>query len=939
MAKLSEYSAKRRFEATPEPGPVLAEGGSGPLLFVVQQHSARALHYDFRLQCDGVLKSWAVPRGPSLDPGEKRLAVFVEDHPFDYASFEGVIPPGQYGAGEVIVWDCGVYSPDEHGLWFHDRAEAERQIREGLDKGKLGIQLRGSKLKGSFALVRTKEAKQWLLIKHKDRFVTSDDVTARDHSVLSGVTVADLKVVPVQRMPAAQLVPNGRTEAMPDKLAPMLADTGEAPFRSPDWLWEPKLDGYRVLAFIDRDGVRLRSRRGLDLTASFPALVAELAQQGVDGMLLDGEIVALGADGRPSFNALQNRVQLKTERERVVADREAPAVFFAFDLLHFAGLDLREAPYHARRRYLAQCLLPSTLVQLVHAEEDGEVLQEAALASGFEGVIGKRRDSRYQAGRRSSSWLKVKPIHSAEFVVGGYTKGKGARAPLGALLLGYWEGGKLRYASHVGSGFDERTLAQVRARLAPLHTRTCPFAERPEVNGPVTWVKPELVVEVEFQRWTEDGSLRAPIFMRVREDVDAKTVRRRQSIVSPAASSPRNPSPSSPRRRGSKDVDRKRQKSMGPRPPTKALGGRLRGDDGGEAHDVENVLWQLDSKKNSFDLLIGPHRIRLTNLDRIYWPADETLHQPALTKRDLLRYLAQVSPLMLPHLADRPLTMIRMPDGIGGQRFFQKHWTQERPDFTKTVTVFSGHKDERHDYLLCNDLPTLLWLAQSGTLEFHVWHSRAKPGPDAVSKSTDYDTSLESLEASVLNYPDYVVFDIDPYIYSGKEAPGDEPELNTVAFEKGKEIAFSLRELLQEMSLEPIVKTSGKTGLHVFVPIRRALDFDAARHVSELVSRHLARLHPKEVTVEWSVPKRTGKIFMDYNMNVRGKTLNVAYSPRGVAGAPVSMPLNWDELAGAHPLDFRIPNVVDRLSRTGDRWRDALKHKQDIAKALKKAKA
>jgi bifunctional non-homologous end joining protein LigD len=294
-----------------------------------------------------------------------------------------------------------------------------------------------------------------------------------------------------------------------------------------------------------------------------------------------------------------------------------------------------------------------------------------------------------------------------------------------------------------------------------------------------------------------------------------------------------------------------------------------------------------------------------------------------------------VAPLKLPHLADRPLTMIRMPDGILGQRFFQKHWTQERPGFAETVTVFSGHKDEEHEYLLCNNLPTLLWLAQSGTLEFHIWHSRAQPGPDAVSKSTDYASSLESLEASVLNYPDYVVFDIDPYIYSGKEAAGAEPELNTVAFDKGREIAFHLRELLHGMSLEPIVKTSGKTGLHVFVPIRRTIDFDAAREVSELVSRHLMRQHPRDITMEWSVPKRTGKIFMDHNMNVRGKTLNVAYSPRGEPGAPVSMPLTWDELADAHPLDFRLNNAVARVARTGDRWRDAFAHKQDLGRILK----
>ncbi|GAA0720449.1 non-homologous end-joining DNA ligase [Dokdonella soli] len=960
MAKLGEYSAKRRFEATPEPAPSVPETGAGPLLFVVQQHSARQLHYDFRLECDGVLKSWAVPKGPSLNPDDKRLAVFVEDHPYDYASFEGVIPPGQYGAGEVIVWDCGVYSPDEGGTAFHDRAEAERRVREGIAAGKLSIQLRGEKLKGSFALVRTKDAKAWLLIKHKDRFASTADVTAQNRSVLSGVAVKDLKVVPVHRMPATQLVPAGKSASMPASFEPMQAEVADAPFSHADWMWEPKLDGYRVLVFIDEHGVRMRSRRGLELAGIFPRLAAELRQQAVHGVILDGEIVAFDASGKPSFSTLQNRFQLKTEREITAADKATPTLFFAFDLLYFEGVDLRKAPYRDRRRYLAQCLLPSPLIQRVHAAEDGVALHTAALASGFEGVVGKRKDSKYEAGKRSPSWLKIKPTHSADFVIGGYTKGKGARAPLGALLVGYWDDphpttrsasspplsreagegrrsaassrrvyddGKLRYASHVGSGFDDRTLAQVKARLEPLHSRSCPFAEKPEVNGPVTWVKPELVAEVNFQRWTEDGSLRAPIFLRLRDDIDPKTVQRVEPTRTSSSSSRRKP--------GSSDIE---EKTLDP--------GFRRDDErkeknrtNSESREIDGVLMQLESTKNSFDLVIYAQRIRLTHLDRVYWPANEALQQPALTKRDLLRYLAQVSPLMLPHLADRPLTMIRMPDGIAGQRFFQKHWTQERPAFVETVTVFSDHKDEQHDYLLCNNLPTLLWLAQSGTLEFHVWHSRAKLGPDAKSKSTDYSSSLEALEASVLNYPDYVVFDIDPYIYSGKEAEGAEPELNTVAFEKGKEIAFALRELLQSMSLEAIVKTSGKTGLHVFVPIRRTLDFDATRHVSELVSRHLMRLHPKDITMEWSVPKRTGKIFMDHNMNVRGKTLNVAYSPRGEPGAPVSMPLTWDELAGAHPLDFRITNVIKQLPRTGDRWIDALKRKQDLERALKGHKA
>jgi bifunctional non-homologous end joining protein LigD len=897
MAKnpLGEYAAKRAFEVTPEPAPSVEPAPAGPLLFVIQRHSARRLHYDLRLECDGVLKSWAVPKGPSLDPSEKRLAVQTEDHPYDYGSFEGVIPAGQYGAGEVIVWDCGVYSPDEGGTWFHDRAEAERRVREGLDKGKLGFLVRGEKLKGSFALVRTKEAKQWLLIKHKDRFVATDDVTARSRSVLSGLEVEDLKVVPAHRMPAARLVPSGKTGPMPAKLAPMLAQPADAPFRRAGWMWEPKLDGYRVLAFIDGDRVKLRSRRGLDLSADFPRLAAELAQQAAGTMVLDGEIVAFDAAGKPSFAALQARAQLKTERERAAADRETPVAFFAFDLLHFAGIDLTAAPYRDRRRYLAQCLLPSPHVQLVHAAEDGLELNAAAIATGFEGVIGKREDSRYEPGRRSGAWIKVKPVQGGDFVVGGFTRGKGSRAALGALLVGYWDRGKLRYASHVGSGFDERSLAAVKARLEPLAVEACPFVETPELNGPTTWVAPRTVAEVAYQGWTADDHLRAPVFLRLRDDIDAKKVRRapsRAAAVKPAT--PRDP--------------------------------------------LEEIVAQLDRAKGDFPLVVGAHRIRVTNLDRVYWPENKQLRQPAVTKRDLLRYYAQVSPFMLPHLADRPLTMIRMPDGIGGQRFFQKHWTQARPQFVESITVFSEHKDEDHEYLLCNNLPTLLWLGQSGTLELHVWHSRARPGPDAASKGTDYASSLESLEASVLNFPDYVLFDIDPYIYSGHEAPGEEPELNTAAFEKGKEVAFHLRELLAEMSLEAIVKTSGKTGLHVFVPIRRTLDFDAARHVSELVGRHLMRLHPKDITLEWSVPKRTGKIFMDYNMNVRGKTLNVAYSPRGVPGAPVSMPLTWEELATAHPLDFRIANAMQRLARTGDRWHDALERKQDLEAALNRGR-
>ena len=878
--KLAEYSAKRHFDATPEPAPRAPRERRGPLVFVIQQHAARRMHYDLRLECDGVLKSWAVPKGPSLDPSDKRLAAQTEDHPFEYATFEGVIPAGQYGAGEMIVWDCGVYTPDEgNEYWFHDHAEAERRVAESLANGKLGFFLRGEKVKGSFALVRMADKKNWLLIKHKDRFVSKADPTALTRSVLSGATLDEVNAAPLDRLPMDRLVPSGGPEKLPASLAPMHAELAEVAFDDPDWMWEPKLDGYRALAFVSEQGVTLKSRRGLEL-GSFPRLEADLARQAVNAMVIDGELVAFDAQGKPSFNAMQN-VQAST-----------PVVFYCFDLLHFAGLNLRKARYEDRRRWLAQCLLPSPLVQLVHASADGRALLKAALDSGLEGIVGKHKRSTYESGKRSSSWVKVKSTQSGDFIVGGYTRGKGSRSPLGALLVGYREAGKLHYASHVGSGFDDATLAEAKRRLEPLHRKSHPFAEKPELHSPTTWVEPNVVAEVKFQNWTDDGFLRAPVFLRFRDDIDANEVERPRGTVRREADS-----------------------------------------------EVGAIVRQLENPKASLTLTVGKEQVRLTHLDRVYWPADAASKQPALTKRDLLRYLARVSAYMLPHLADRPLTMIRMPDGIHGQRFYQKHWHGERPAFVETITVFSDHQDESHEYLLCQNLPTLLWLAQSGTLEFHVWHSRAKVEADAASQETDFASSLEALEASVLNYPDYVVFDIDPYIYSGKEAPGDEPELNTRAFEKGKETAFHVREVLNSMGLEPIVKTSGKTGLHVFLPIRRTIDFDAARHISESVGRHLLRLHPNDITLEWSVPKRTGKIFMDYNMNVRGKTLNVAYSPRGAPGAPVSMPLTWDELANAHPLDFCLSNAADQVSSTGDRWREALTRKQSLEKALKRSKA
>jgi bifunctional non-homologous end joining protein LigD len=596
-------------------------------------------------------------------------------------------------------------------------------------------------------------------------------------------------------------------------------------------------------------------------------------------------------------------VQLKTSSEIGKAQRETPVVLVCFDLLHFAGVNLRGAAYVDRRRYLSQCLLPSAHLQLIHAATDAEQLYAAATASGFEGIVAKRRNSTYQPGKRSNSWLKFKRSRTTEFVVGGYTQGKGAREPLGALLLGLWSGNKLRYVGHVGSGLTQDLIEEIGHRIQSLVRKRSPFSGKVDLHRPTQWLAPELVAEVTFADWTPDGLLRAPVFVRLRDDMKSEDV----------AAAPE-----------SAEVDATKVTSPGAASARPSM----------PANEIDGILQQLDNTATRVDLSVQGAKIRLTNLDRVYWPAEADKRRPAVTKRDLIRYLARVSPFMLPHLEDRPLTMIRMPEGIHGERFFQKHWDQAMPDFVETVEVFSDHKDEKHRYILGNNLPTLLWLGQNGTLEFHVWHSRANAAADSISQSTDYSSSLDALKDSVLNYPDYLVFDIDPYIYSGLEAKGAEPELNARGFAVGRRVAFWLRALLRQMSLDALVKTSGKTGLHVFVPIDRTVTFDMARHLCETVGRHLMKDHPKEITMDWAVEKRTGRIFIDYNMNVRGKTLNVAYSPRGVPGAPVSMPLTWEELEAAEVMDFTIGNAPSRLEKTGDRWQDAVLKKYSLSRAL-----
>ncbi len=896
---LSKYDEKRDFEITPEPAPKRVRG-EGPLTFVIQKHDATRLHYDFRLEVDGVLKSWAVPKGPSLDPNDKRLATMVEDHPIDYGPFEGVIPKGQYGAGQVIVWDNGTYAPDEDGLPFDDRDGAERQMRGGIEEGKISITMRGRKLKGSWTLVKMQRTdKEWLLIKHKDAQASAErDILEDDRSVISGLTIEDIKN---GRLPdRAQAKPlvlgpddlaGARRAALPNTLLPMLATLTERPFSDARWFFEPKLDGVRAIAIVRDGDVKLISRRGLDATKQYPVLAAALAAQPAAGLTLDGEIVALDEHGVPSFELLQQRLNLTREPDIRRAESEVPVLYYVFDLLHCDGYELRAAPLEQRKELLARVLATANNVLFLdHFDEEGELAYRAAVEHGLEGVVAKKRDGVYEPGVRSRNWLKIKATQSDEFIVGGYSQGEGSRRDtFGALLVGEHRDGKLHYVSNVGSGFNDRLLAELKERLDKMATKRSPFANEVPIKSGVTWVRPELVVEVKYAQRTREGNLRAPVFLRLREDKPASEVRHIEALEPPA------------------------QNGAATSDPAPAL---------------EDVLEQLDNTKDKLILEVEGQRISLANLNKEFWP--KLGRRRALSKRDLLRYYAQVSPYLLPHLRDRPLTLTRYPNGITGQFFYQKHWDAPLPEFVDTARLYSSHNEGDQEYLICNNLPTLLWLGQMGDLELHTWYSRVDPEPDGHHLATTFTGSEEQIDQSLLNYPDFIVFDIDPYIYSGKEAKGAEPELNRKAFAKTRAVALWLKDVLDSLSLSSFVKTTGKTGLHIYAPILRELDYDATRAACETIGRHLLQQHPREITMDWSTEKRAGKVFFDHNQNVRGKTLASIYSPRVIPEAAVSMPVRWDELEGVYPSDFTILTAPARLAETGDLWTDILEAKHDF---------
>jgi len=705
MGSLTEYKKKRSFDKTPEPAGKDARPGRGKR-FVVQMHDATRLHWDLRLEIDGVLKSWAVPKGPSLNPADKRLAVMTEDHPMEYASFEGVIPDGQYGAGPMMVWDNGTFKP------VHDNEPVSTQVA----KGELKFTLRGKKLRGSFVLVkirsrpdersRTKN-NEWLLIKHKDDAVDAKwDVEQHNRSVLTGRTIEEIS----EGMPASHTMleldpaklPGARKAAMPEKVEPMLANLADKPFSDPQWLFEIKWDGWRAMARIKKGKLELRSRAGRVITPQYPEL-DELAEHvDAEEALLDGEIVVLEPDGRSSFDRLQQRMNMSKPSEKQL--RENPVMYYLFDLLYLDGYDLREVPLVQRKRLLHQRLSPGGPFRFSdHMAEKGRELYELAGKQGLEGIIGKHVESTYTS-KRSTAWLKFKITQELDAVVGGWTEPRGSRAHFGALLLGLYEGKALKFIGGVGSGFDEEKLKSIFGKLKPIGRERCPFDTTPDYKEKCYWVEPKLVAKVRYGEWTGEGHIRHPVFLRLRDDVDPRDcIKASERPV--ASGAPPAVVISAPALAGQALTTEKAVEK-------ELTSGR-----------AENVIIELDGRRQ-----------RLSNLNKVYYP------ESGITKREVLAYYFRIAARILPYLAGRPMVLRRYPDGITGEAFFQKDAGESYPDWMETVDVDSEHLGKKIRFFLCNDISALLYLTNLGCLDHNPWPSRRDD----------------------LERPDYLFFDLDP---------------------------------------------------------------------------------------------------------------------------------------------------------------------------------
>jgi len=812
---------------------------------------------------DGVLRSWAVPKGPSYDQAEKRLAVKVEDHPLEYGDFEGVIPAGNYGAGGVIVWDRGEWVPLEP--W-----------REGLEKGKLLFELKGYKLHGKWTLVKIKKSeKDWLLIKERDAWMTAPGEADAfpEESVLSGLTVEEIKS---GENPAAEIrkaleaedkTVRGRVD--PSSVEAMHCETEDKAFTRDDWIFELKLDGYRLIASKSQGEALLLTRNGNVYTAVFPEIARAVKALPFDECIIDGEVVCLDGKGMPSFSLLQKRGRLSSEMEIRRAAVELPATFYAFDLLAFEDFDLRPLPLLRRKELLAE-VVPKlgALRYLDHIETEGEAFLEQVTAMGLEGIVAKKATSKY-SGRRSNDWLKIKAERSGDFVIVGFTKPKGSRAHLGALQLADWVNGTLVYAGRVGTGFNDDLLKELYAMLEPI-IRSGPLCagpvyapgfeplkseQIPETSTTI-WTDAVHVCEVRYREFTPDGLLRHSTFVRLRNDKSAHECERQGWGVAVETS-------------------------------------------GSEASTGEVSADEISATSLSHDLPAPPARepvqknIAFSNLKKIYWPAEK------YTKGDLIDYYRSVSKWLLPYLANRPVVLTRFPDGIDGKSFYQKDAPVFAPEWMRTVPIWSEDTQREIKYFVCDDEESLLYLANMGSIPLHIWASR-----------------VGSLEL-----PDWCVIDLDP-----KEAP----------FSDVIRTAEVLHRVCESAGLPNFVKTTGKTGLHIMLPLGRQCTYEQSRMLGELLARCVLRELNDIATITRHVTKRGDKVYLDYLQNRHGQTIVAPFSVRPLPGATVSMPLVWDEVNDSlDPKVFTIRNTVDRMQGLGaDPVLPVLEAKPDLAKVL-----
>ncbi len=943
---LESYRRKRNFARTPEPAGADATGASdraglvsldapgriGPRggRFVVGRHRATRLHYDLRLEIGGVLVSWAVPKGPTLDPDERRMAIHVEDHPLEYFDFEGVIPRGEYGAGDAIVWDWGTFEPEAPTL---------DPVRAILD-GELKFRLQGQKLSGRFTIVRTGAAPgragrgrggaagsqsapgreeggdAWLLI-HKKDAAAVPGWDAEDHpaSVKTGRTNDEVKAGLAPRFEASPPAPeppidlSRAVEApMPSSVEPMLATLTSDAFDDPDWLFEIKWDGYRVQAVV-RDGlVRMLTRNGNDAGTYFPNLLSPPDWIEARQAIVDGEVVALAPDGTPDFGLLQERIGVSYEsgsaRRRPASERAAPGtdavgpvappaplVYQAFDLVYLDGLSLLAVPLEERKRLLRRVLREHPRVRFAsHIDGAGRAFLRAAETSGLEGILAKHRRSRYEPGRRASTWLKVKIRPEQEFVVGGYLPGEGNAKDLGAVLVGYYDDTLLRYAGRVGSGFDGRTRRELRAALDAVVRETSPFDPAPERKGDLraaVWSEPRLVIRVAFSNWTKEGVIRQPSFKGVEPGRDAGTVTRERAIradeaeraaeaeVGPAArpaattqDPPMHPS-------ASRTTDRV------PDPPATAA-----------------ELEALDALGKEGIWSVGGFEQKLTNLDKVLFPpAPDRPDDPPITKRELIRYLARIAPTILPHLADRALNVQRFPDGVGGPSFWQKQLPATAPAWL-TRWRETGVEDHRapNTHLVADRVATLAFLGNQAAFEFHAWTSTI----DAPWQ------------------PTFALIDIDP----GERTTWDE----TLA------LARLFRTALGHLGVRGCPKTTGKRGIQVWIPIERRYSYQETSAWVEQLSRAVGAIVPDLVSWEWSKGERGGRARLDYTQNASIKTLVAPYAVRPAPGAPVSAPIAWEELDDPtlRPDRWTIRDIVARVEARGDLFAAALTEQQTL---------